>query len=212
MRRKIITAITVVSMLIVSGCASSGTGKSNVSSTAVTAAPPEAADPMKDIAGTYCYETGTGAWTSELTVNADGSFTGVFNDQDESFVPETEEDLIVYNFSKCHGNFVDLKKAGENSFTFGLGELVYDSETGTEEINEKEKTRVVNTTFYGMEKGKSFVFYKEGTPLKDLPENAASHAGNIMALYGKTENTETLPWNAIYSEADDSVFFNIFDK
>lgn len=159
------------------------------------------------IAGDYSFASGAGGWSTDITVNADGTFSGTYHDTD--FSDGSEEYGSVCELSEFHGSFVDLRKVDDYTYSFEMGSLVYDSETGKEEIAEQdgETVKFVYTTAYGLENGKTFYFYAEGAPSDSLPEAFVDWVAWVTASLDPATEFDTLPFNGLYNENEGYGFF-----
>ena len=156
-------------------------------------------DLFAQIAGlVFEISSGAGAWSTELTVSEDGTFTGVFHDSEMGETGEGYPDGTLYGCS-FHGRFSDPAPVDEYTWTAGI-EVEPDEGQAPETI--EDGTRYVTASPYGLEKAQTVVFFHPGTPVDRLPEGfiAWSH------LPETDPEATVIPYYAFWSEADESGF------
>ncbi len=115
----------------------------------------------------FGFSSGIGDWYTSITVNADGSFTGVFYDFDMGDSDDLYPNGTVKHSDFC-GQFSDPAAADGSSALFSIESLTLTTENGTSEII--EDTRYEYCEPYGLEAGDELILYSPGTPVSDLPE------------------------------------------
>lgn len=146
--------------------------------------------------GHYTHASGAGAWSVELDVNADGSFTGVWGDTDMI-------DGIGYDAthigSTFHGRFGSIYDAGDKH-TARVDELWIEGNEGDTKIVDRIKTITTKPAVLNL--GDEIVFYGKGNSTKNLPEGFLS-----WYITGNLTEKQTLPINGFYNVTTDSGFF-----
>lgn len=140
-------------------------------------------------AGEYYFSSGVGGWSTELTLNPDGSFTGSYSDMDMGSGGVGY--MVTIYQSKFHGQFKNPVVV--NSYTYKVeldGNIVIDSPNGQ---YIEDEVLYVSTEPYGMEVGREFYIYLPGAPLSALPEPFVH-----WALRG-TESSAVLPFYGLYN-------------
>ncbi|MBQ9518720.1 MAG: copper amine oxidase N-terminal domain-containing protein [Firmicutes bacterium] len=120
--------------------------------------------------GYFEYSSGAGAWSTNLFLSQDGTFTGFYHDSNMGETGEGYPDGTMYECS-FSGYFTNIRKNG-NSYTMTLGEVTTEKPAGEEEIY--ENTKHISTQPYGLETGTEFVLYKPETPLSGLSQDFLS--------------------------------------
>lgn len=145
----------------------------------------------------FCFSSGAGAWSTRLTIAADGSFSGIYQDTDAGDVGDSYPNGTRY-YCKFNGHFDDLQKVDDLTYKTGIQDISYDNEVGTQEI--KDGILYVYTDVYGLEDAKDIYFYLPGTETDNLSEDLLSWIGS--ALYDTTTGTEQtkLSFVALYNE------------
>lgn len=115
------------------------------------------------------FSSGAGGWMTDLTIEADGTFSGSFHDSGMCPGENYEGTLDYCNFS---GLFTDVKRVDEYTYELTLAELVTKDPIGKEEIKNGILHRA--GTPYGMEGGKTFLLYTPDTPISVVDEAALS--------------------------------------
>ena len=152
----------------------------------------------------YTLSSGAGAWSTDITIAPDGTFTGMYHNTD--FAEEGEGYSAIYDFSDFHGSFTGLRYVNEYTYAFEMDSLVYDSEVGLEELVEMygEKIKRVFTTAYGIEDGETFYFYAKGAPVDKLPDDFVWW---VSLPTGLSSFADVLPFNGLYNENGKFGFF-----
>lgn len=147
------------------------------------------------------FTSGAGAWSTELLVDEKGAFAGNFHDSEMGETGEGYPQGTVYGCT-FHGQFSDPEKVDET--TWKVNVKVEKDEGQVPEAIEDE-IRYVTSGPYGLEKAQSVIIYESGTPIEKLPEGfmAWSHLQEV------DPDAKTLPYYAIWNEADDAGFVSI---
>ena len=143
---------------------------------------------------TYC--SGAGAWSSDLTIRADGSFTCQYHDSDMGDTAESYPDGTVY-FGTFSGRISLAEQADENTWKIRVDKL--EREPAKEEI--LDGVRYIPTEGCGLSEGDVMTLYAPGTPVSALSEEMQFWA-HVM----DQENQETLENWFLASEANESGF------
>ena len=112
------------------------------------------------------FSSGVGAWSTELTVGENGSFTGSFHDSEMGETGENYPDGTLYGCS-FHGQFSDPEPVDEHAWTVNLS--VEQDEGQVPEAIE-DGIRYVTAAPYGLEKAQAVTVFLPGTPVDRLPE------------------------------------------
>lgn len=144
---------------------------------------------------TYC--SGAGGWSTVLTLSQDGSFTGTFSDSEMGESDENDyPNGTIYecNFS---GQFSDIKKVNEYTYSMVLDSVSIDEEADRIEDGVRYKAGEPS----GMDSGTEIYFYTPDTPISELSEEFLSWKQT------DTDKAGTLDCYAIYNKSADSGFF-----
>ena len=169
-----------------------------------SAACAESPDLFAEIQGKlFEFSSGAGAWSTELTVDADGSFTGSYHDSEMGETGEGYPDGTLYGCS-FHGQFTEPARVDEYSWT---AKVTLELDEGQVPEAIEDGVRYVTSVPYGIEKAQTVTFFVPGTPVDHLPEGFAdwSHLQEI-----DPDATE-IPYYAIWSEADEAGFITYPD-
>ena len=112
---------------------------------------------------TYC--SGAGAWSSDLTIRADGSFTCEYHDSDMGDATESYPNGTVY-FGNFSGQMSLADQADENTWKIRVDKL--EREPAKEEI--LDGVRYIPTEGCGLSEGDVMTLYAPGTPVSALSE------------------------------------------
>ena len=155
-------------------------------------------DQMKGLTFTFC--SGVGAWSTELVFGEDGSFTGNYHDSEMGDTGEGYPDGSVYG-CLFHGRLSDPVMVDEYTWT---ATITVEKDEGQAPEAIEDNIRYVTSEPYGVEKAQTVTVFLPGTPVEKLPEEFLfwSH------LQETDPDAKTLPFHAIWSEADEAGFIN----
>ena len=144
------------------------------------------------------FYSGTGGWSTELTVGENGTFTGNFHDSEMGETDENYPDGTLYGCS-FHGQFSDPEPVDENAWTV---KLTVEQDEGQVPEAIEDGIRYVTAAPYGLEKAQTVTVFLPGTPVDCLPEDFMiwSH------LQETTPDAKVIPYYAIWNEADEAGF------
>ena len=145
----------------------------------------------------WSFCSGVGAWSTELLILADGSFTGRYHDSEMGESADEYPDGTVY-FCSFSGRMSLVGQPDSNTWEIRVDEL--NKDPAEESIG--DGTRYVPSEPYGLSEGDVMLLYAPGTPAASLSEE--------MQLWAHLLDQETPPpeleeW-FLCSEANDSGF------
>ena len=129
---------------------------------------PEAVQlPLKEETVEFLFMSGAGGWSTQLSLNRDGSFTGEFHDSEMGDRTEEYPNGSVYicNFS---GVFTDIRQVSEYAYAMTLTDLQTEHQEGEEWI--EDEIRYIASGPYGLEESTEFVLYLPDAPLDQMSE------------------------------------------
>lgn len=150
------------------------------------------------------FSSGAGAWSTELTVNKDGSFKGLYHDSDAGSTGTGYPNGTVY-VSEFSGIFGNLQKVDDYTYKTTIQNITTAKKAGTEELADDMK--YVYTTPYGLDDAKTIYIYLKGKPVSSLPEGYKDWG--VMIL---DDNVKTLPCYGIYNENAENGFYGWTDE
>ncbi len=152
------------------------------------------------------FASGVGAWATEITINADGSFVGEYHDSDMGVTGEDYPNG-TYFYCKFTGQFGSLEKIDDLTYKTTLESLSWQNEAGTEEII--NDTLWVYTTPYGIGEGGDIYFCLPGTKVDTLSEEVLSWLNNRLVLGGYDEEHLTeLPCCIMFEDGTEYTWNN----
>ena len=172
------------------------TAPTTASTQEITAAPTAAptAEPTSDPAAdaifprSFCFSSGAGGWSTELEVEADGSFTGLHHDSDMGDTGENYPYGTVYTCN-FHGKFSQPVKVDDDTYSVRL-ESMEQEETEGEEVIE-DGVRCIGSYPYGLDDADEILIYLPGSLRQDLPEGFVNWStafapwdGDRLTCYG----------------------------
>ena len=150
---------------------------------------------------TFYFLSGAGAWSTELVVSSDGSFTGYYHDTDMGDSGEGYPNGTRYecDFS---GTFALVEQRDEFTYALRLTSLELKEVPGTERVEDGMK--LVSAETYGMSGGDEFMLFSPGSLIASLPEEFLEWVHMASAW---EEPPETLPFWGLYNLGEQAGFF-----
>lgn len=154
----------------------------------------ETAFHFEDLSGwVFDFSSGAGAWWTELSVNKDGSFQGIYRDSDMGDTGDAYPGGTLY-YCEFSGSFDQPEKVDSSTYKMNLSNISFKEEPDKEEII--DGVLYVYSTAYGLDGGDEFLIYLPGSKLSDLPEDYRGWVG----YYNLEDTTETtLPFYGLYN-------------
>lgn len=151
----------------------------------------------------FTFMSGAGGWSTMLTINPDGSFTGNYYDSDMGDSGDGY-DATEY-VSTFHGKFKNIQKKDDYTYVMQIDTLETE-ETQDTWIEETEygKVRYVASAPYGLDGGTNFELYLPGTPVSSLSTEYIDWVRMPMAL---DEGATTIPGYGFYNVEEKDGFF-----
>ena len=151
----------------------------------------------------FIFASGAGAWSTSLTLNADGSFYGLYGDSDMGDIGEGYPGGTRY-YSDFEGRFKNITKVDENTYKMELDYYTTKQTVDTEEIYDDVLYKYSEP--YGIYGGSTFYFYLPDKPVSELTEGFIGWSyGTIGDISGKSK----LGLCGIYNESEDEGFFEV---
>ena len=119
----------------------------------------------------WSFLSGAGAWSTGLTIQRDGTFTGVYSDSemgdtDKLYPNGTQYSCVFY------GKFSIKGKEKDGSYSLSVASLDYERPAGeTQYVN---GVREISSHSYGISKGNQFALYMTGAAASKISEEARS--------------------------------------
>lgn len=147
----------------------------------------------------WCFSSGAGAWSTEMQIEADGSFKGVFHDSEMGDAEEAYPNGTVYTcvFSG------QMSFADANALSIRIDRLTPAEQPGQESI--EDGVRYIASEPYGLSEGDIMRLYLPGTPAETLTEDMRMWAH----LFELDEMPDELKDYFLYSEQNQSGFIGI---
>ena len=151
----------------------------------------------------FSFMSGAGGWSTELTINPDGTFTGNYYDSDMGDSGDGY-DATEY-VSTFHGKFKNIRKKDDYTYVMQIDTLETEEtqDTWIEETG-YGKVRYVASPPYGLYGGTNFELYLPGTPVSSLSAEYIDWVRTPMAL---DESATTLPGYGLYNVEEQNGFF-----
>ena len=155
---------------------------------------------FKSFAGIeWSFSSGVGAWSTDMRILADGSFSGEFHDS------EMGESAAEYPYGTVYGcSFTGqmsyVERIDEYTCKILINRITMDEGQAREAID--DGIRYVTTEPYGICEGDTMVLYRPGTPVSMLSEEMRMWA---HLMDHETSPTELEAW-FLYSAKNDSGF------
>ncbi|MBO5935898.1 MAG: hypothetical protein J6Q94_10485 [Clostridia bacterium] len=133
--------------------------------------------PLADASADFSFLSGAGGWSTEMTLNKDGSFTGTYHDSEMGSVGEgyPNGSMYICEFSGKFGNF---EKINDYSYKMTLTEIKTEKAAGEEWIEDEILYIASNpnglTDAEGENNATEFILYLPETPVNELTEDFLS--------------------------------------
>lgn len=162
-----------------------------------------AASLFESMPSNFAFASGVGAWSTELTLNSDGSFTGYYHDSEMGDSNDAYPDGTVYicNFT---GKFTVPVQINDYTYSLKLESLQTEGNSGEEYYENNQ--RFVYSEPYGLENANELLIYTPGSPISELPEDLTIWLNTIL-----TSDDKELPCFVIFSVNDQSAFVGYDD-
>ena len=115
----------------------------------------------------WYFSSGVGAWSTDLYILSDGSFSGEFHDSDMGDMADDYPDGTIY-YCAFTGRMSLDGRLDENTLVIRIDSLEYDRSRPEELI--EDGTRYIAAEPYGLSAGDEMLLYQPGTPLRLLSE------------------------------------------
>ena len=147
----------------------------------------------------WSFSSGAGAWSTDLRIQADGSFSGEYHDSEMGETGEGYPDGTIYGCA-FSGRMSLAERMDDNTWKIRVDALAPDEGQVPEAID--DGIRFVTADPYGLSEGDEMVLYGPGTPLDAFSED--------MLLWTHVWDQDELPAELdtwfLYSEKNDSGF------
>lgn len=141
----------------------------------------------------FYFSSGVGAWHTELSIQPDGSFSGVHSDSDMGDIGDGYPNGTYY-YCEFSGRFTQPEPLDENSWRFTIESIQTDSPT---EERIEDGMRVIPSSPYGLDGAGELVLYLPGTPVSSLPEEFLGWVHSAIPSDGP--EAEVLPFYGLFN-------------
>ncbi|MEA4912148.1 MAG: hypothetical protein VB092_06020 [Oscillospiraceae bacterium] len=190
--KKMLWGVVAAVLLIFSACGTAAAPQTPTDSAAdAPAGETDAPFSFADVANLkFVYSSGAGGWSTELYIDADGSFTGAYHD--------TEMGTQSYYLCSFSGQFTAPEKVNDYTYCVRMERLETEKEPGSTEEAADGWTNVYSDPC-GLDNAKELLFYLPGAPADALPEDF------IMWMNGAVTEAQ-LPFYGLYNVETGSGF------
>ena len=145
------------------------------------------------IPGDFIYASGVGAWATELTIAADGTFTGNYHDSNMGDTGPDYPNGTRY-VSVFSGRFTLVQKVSDVEYQLTLTSLNVQGTVGAESI--EDGVKVITSDPAGFDAASDFTLYLPGRRPSDLPEEFLFW---VQTLQAWDTVPDTLPMWGLYN-------------
>ncbi len=145
------------------------------------------------------FSSGAGAWSTELKIEADGSFSGSYHDSDMGTTGDGYPNGTVY-LCDFTGKFASAQKVNDYTYKTTLEKLETKEKDGKEELADGMK--FIYSTPYGLADAQDVYIYVKGAPTDQLPQEYQDWV--MFPLDG----AKTLPFYGLYNEKEQLGFYS----
>ena len=115
---------------------------------------------------TFVFSSGAGAWSTQISIQADGTFTGHYEDTDAGDAGDGYDSTVYQcDFS---GRFTPPVEQKPHIYSMELESIHLNDTPGNEVI--QDRVRYVSADPYGLDNAQEVMLYCPGAKLADLPE------------------------------------------
>ena len=136
----------------------------------------------------FVFTAGVSAWATELDLNSDGTFKGVYHDL-EMWDSGEEYPNGTVSIREFSGKFSKPKKINDYTYSMHLEYLNKEGVPGNQYYENGFRYIVVSKA-YGFDNAEEFLIYLPGTPISSLPEDFLSWLNFTTMIKGDTIPTE----------------------
>lgn len=151
----------------------------------------------------FVFSSGAGAWETDLSIAADGSFTGSYHDSDMGSTGTNYPNGTVY-LCDFAGKFGAVEKVNDYTYKTTIEKLESKEKEGKEEISDGMK--FIYSTAYGLSDAEDIYIYMKGAPSDKLPQEYQEWV--MFPL----DNAKTLPFYGLYNEKEQLGFYSWDDS
>lgn len=152
----------------------------------------------------FWFGSGAGAWSTTLTIAADGSFEGMYSDSDMGDAGDGYPGGTRY-YCKFNGQLSELTQIDALTYTAKLMNIFYENAVGKEEF--VDEFRYIYSDAYGLYDAETIYFYLPGTKREDLSQDCLSWIS--QAMYDDDYNpVEELSFVCLYNKAGGTAFYS----
>ncbi len=146
---------------------------------------------LKDVE--FYFASGVGGWSTSLTIEPDGSFSGNYHDSDMGDTGEGYPHGTMY-YCDFSGSFTEPVKIDDYTYVFRIGEITLEDVPGEETIT--DNIRYIASEPYGLEDCEDVYLYLPGKSVAALPEEFLIW----VQYHGMEKSAEALPFYGLYNE------------
>lgn len=165
---------------------------------------PELLDILAQIPSDFTFSSGAGGWSTQFTLEDDGSFTGQYYDSDMGDIGAEYPSGTVY-ISKFTGKFTTPTQINDYTYSMRLENLQTEGTTGEEYFENGQ--RFIYADPYGFDNADEFLIYTPDAPMSELPEGFKSW---LVAWMNPNEE-QILPCYGIYNVGGEEGFVGYED-
>lgn len=159
----------------------------------------------------FSFCSGAGGWSTDMQINADGSFAGIFHDSELGMTGPGYENGSMY-YCKFSGKFTDVVKLSKYVYEAKVTDLTYENEPDETEII--DEVQYIYSGAYGISETEKVQFYLPGAQTAELPEEYMDWVKPLYfhAYVGNDfywDVPEELPFCGIYGVDNENGFFSV---
>lgn len=155
---------------------------------------------LASLPGTFYFLSGSGAWSTEVQIASDGSFTGYFHDTNAG--EEGEDYTSTVYYCQFSGKFSTPVRMDGYTYSMNLESLELREEPGQEFID-NDGMRHVSAAPYGLDGADEVLIFLPGANVIELPEYFVTWTHYYIG------DSETLPFYGLYNVAEGFGFSSV---
>ncbi len=159
---------------------------------------------LETVPDSFYFSSGAGAWSTDITLLDDGSFTGSYHDANMGEDTEHYPGGVIYicEFSVHFSNF---EKVDDYTWRMYLDTLVCEYADGEDWVS-AEGIHFIPSVPYGVDDGEWFTLYLPGHATQGLPDDFMMWARTYMNVWGDSDIPAQLTIYGLYNENNGNTF------
>ena len=150
---------------------------------------------LPELPESFVFASGAGAWSTEVHINPDGTFTGYYSDSDMGDVGDDYPNGIQYE-CRFSGKFTEVKKISDYEYSMKIDFINSEGKVNAENI--VDGVKIITTEPYGFAGADEFLLYLPGRDTADLPDEFLEWVC-VQNAWRDVDVPDLLPFYGLYN-------------